>query len=153
MIQQRYGNNIPLRITLATALTGRSVEVSVLRQQGRIVPFSFTTEGSTITGTIFGKDQPNRPDVLSLRITLDRGTERQQVLDIPNIVRLVADSRQSTLTSTQMIAIITNSITTTTMAVEQPRPRIASVPAVSPAGKAPTHEPMAEGAHPDVVLS
>lgn len=163
MIQQRYGNNIPLRITLALAtvpagspagLTDRKVEVSVLRRMGRTIPFAFTTDGNTLSGTIFGKDQPNREDVLSLRITLDRGTATQQIIDIPNVVRLVAQSQQATLSATQQIAITTNGSTTSIMATEQPRPRkSATVPAVSSAGNTPTHETMAEGATPDITLT
>lgn len=121
MIQQRFGNNIPLRITLATALTDRSVEVSVMRQQGRTVPFAFTTEGNTIIGTILGKDQPNRDDVLSLRITLDRGSATQQIIDIPNVVRLVSSSQQATLTATQQIVITTDGNHSSLKLISQPQ--------------------------------
>lgn len=151
MLTQRYGNNIPLRITLATALTNRSVEVAVLRQQGRTVPFSFTTEGNNILGSILGKDQPNREDILSLRITLDRLTDRQQIIDVPNFVRLVSNSQKATLTATQQIVIITNGSTTQIMATEIPRKR--KTTEVSPSGSLPTHEPMSPLATPDIILS
>ena len=154
-IVQRYGNNIPLRISLppvlyasALNLTDRNVNVTVIRQQGRTVPFAFSVEGNTIVGTILGKDQPNREDMLSLRITLDRGTERQQIIDVPNVVRLVSSSQQATLTATQQIAVIINGTTTNIMAVEQPRKVSASC-----AGRTNTHETMAEGARPDITLT
>lgn len=161
MIQQRYGNNIPLRITLSPAtvpagspagLTDRKVEVSVLRRMGRTVPFAFSIEGNTLSGIIFGKDQPNREDVLSLRITLDRGTERQQIIDIPNVVALTGKTTYATMTATQLILINTDGNRSFIQIAEQPRQRKAPVPNASASGN-PTHESLAEGATPDVVLS
>lgn len=162
MIQQRYGNNIPLRISLApvtvpavspAGLTDRHVEVSVLRRMGRTVPFAFTIEGNTILGTIFGKDQPHRDDVLSLRITLDRGTEQQHIIDIPNVVALTSSTSSATMTATQIIHIQTDGNRSFVQTAEQPRPRKTPVPAGHPAGNNPTHEQIAQGAKPDVTLT
>lgn len=154
MIQQRYGNNIPLRINLSLSggITDRRVEISVLRRMGRTVPFSFTTEGNTLSGTIYGKDQPNREDMLSLRITLDKGTEAQQIIDIPNVVALTSKTTYATMTATQLILINTDGNRSFIQIAEQPRPRKTPVPAGHPAGRTTTHEPRAEGATPDVIL-
>lgn len=149
MIQQRYGNNIPMRITLSLpgGITDRHVEVSVLRRMGRTIPFAFTTEGNTLSGTIFGKDQPNREDMLSLRITLDRGTETQQIIDVPNVVALTSKTTYATMTATQVLLVQTDGNRAFVQLAEHPRQSKATP------GRATTHETMAEGATPDITLT
>ena len=153
MIQQRYGNNIPMRITLSLpgGITDRQVEVSVLRRMGRTIPFAFTTDGNTLSGTIFGKDQPNREDMLSLRITLDRGTETQQIIDVPNVVVLTSKTTYATMTATQVLLVQTDGNRSFVQLAEQPRksPR----PLRERTGEGlPTHETMAPTATPDITL-
>lgn len=153
MIQQRFGNNIPMRITLSLpgGITDRHVEVSVLRRMGRTIPFAFTTEGNTLSGTIFGKDQPNREDTLSLRITLDRGTETQQIIDVPNVVVLTSKTTSATMTASQIILVQTDGNHSFVQLATHIVLRKGTHPVVT--GRANTHEPMAEDARPDVVLS
>ena len=156
MIQQRYGNNIPLRITLSLpgGITDRHVEVSVLRRMGRTIPFAFTTDGNTLSGTIFGKDQPNREDMLSLRITLDRGTETQQIIDVPNVVALTSKTTYATMTATQVLLVQTDGNHSFVQIATQVIPRKkATVPAASASGSLPTHETMAPTATPDITLT
>ena len=151
MIQQRYGNNIPLCIVTATSLPlqERKVAVRVIRRMGRKVPFSFDIDSGIITGTIFGKDQPNREDVLSISIILDEGTETQQIIDIPDVVALTSKTSADTMTPTQMIFIQTNGNRSIIQLLEQPRKK----PKSPSASKTATHEQMAETATPDVTLS
>lgn len=158
MIQQRYGNNIPLRIAIATQvpLIERKVEVSVIRKLGRKLPFTFSVEDNTILGIIYGKDMPNREDILSIRITMDAGTERQQIIDVPNAIALVSKTTYATMTATQMVSISTDGYRSNVHIVEQPRKKMATrtlVRTIVKASQNPSHESMAKAATPDIILS
>lgn len=156
MIQQRYGNNIPLRISIATQvpLAERKVAVSIMRRNGRTVPFAYTIEGNTIVGVIFGKDQPHREDVLSVRIQLDLKTERQQIIDIPNVVCLMSKTTYATMGTTQMVFITTDGSRSNVQLTEQPRKKVAPVrPVARMAATTPSHERMSNSATPDITLS
>ena len=160
MIQQRFGNNIPIRIILSVpgGMAGRKADVTVFRKNGRVLAFSYGQHDNLLYGIIFGMDMPKREDVLSFRVIIDKDTERQQIIDIPDVVRLVSSSQQATLVGQQAIVITTDGHYSRIFASEPPRtPHERSTPHPQPstlnAQRLNTHETMAPGATPDVTLS